>query len=139
MDWESLFQVLVSSGVLALIVGIIIRYVVKVLGDKLGWDEEKKRKWEARAQEIALQGIRLAEESAKTKTFPSKDEQRSFKHKIATGFVEKALGVKPEMAEVAVRAAFALSGYSKPVENKEAKVIAGATDPEVLIKGMMGG
>ena len=110
MDWDAIFQQILQSGVIGLIVltivGILLKLAVKWIGGKLGWDEEKKRKTSLMLTELAERAIRAAEQSAKHKKFATPEEQSVWKEGYAVDMITKLAGIESPLAKSVVRAVF---------------------------------
>jgi hypothetical protein len=109
MDWNDILQFLVTSGILAAIVGVLIKLGTKWLGDKLGWDEDKKKKASDLLTEAAEKAMRAAEQSAKHKKFTNSKDQALWKESYAVDMVMKLAGVESGLAKSALRAVFNVS------------------------------
>jgi hypothetical protein len=109
MEWDSVLQFLVTSGIAAAIVGILAKLVTKWLGDKLGWEEAKKKKAADFLVEAAERAMRAAEQSAKHKKFATAKDQALWKESYAVDMIEKLTGTKTDLARSALRAVFNVS------------------------------
>jgi hypothetical protein len=126
MDWDAILQQILHSGVIGLIVltivGVLLKLAVKWIGDKLGWDEEKKRKTTNMLTELAKSAIRGAEQSAKHKKFDTPEEQSVWKENYAVNMVMELAGIDSPIAKSVVRAVFNDSEFNHVVKASHDKV-----------------
>ncbi len=106
MVWEDILKLLVTSGVLASIVGVLSKLVVKWLGHKLGWDETKRHKASALIEDAAEKAIRAAEQSAKHKKFGMAKDQALWKENYAIDMVMELTGIESGLAKSVLRSIF---------------------------------
>lgn len=137
MDWQSILQFCIESGIAALVIAALIKIGVKFAGDKLGWDEKKKAAWAARLNDWAGTAIHYAEQAAKHRVFTSKEAQSRFKEQIAVDLVVKNMGIDEGVAKAAVRAALSQSPFSKPTSH-DAAAFVDTDDPDELIAAQGG-
>jgi hypothetical protein len=120
MDWEQILQFLITSGILAAIAGVLVKFGTKWIGDKLGWDEAKKKKAADLLTEVAERAMRAAEQSAKHKKFAAAKDQALWKESYAVDMITKLTGADSGLAKSALRAVFNISDLNnKPKTSHE--------------------
>jgi 2-hydroxychromene-2-carboxylate isomerase len=106
MEWEDVLKFLVTSGILATIVGALVKLAVKWIGDKLGLEESKRKKMAELLVEAAERAMRAAEQSAKHKKFAHAEDQALWKETYAVDMITKLTGAEKCLAKSALRAVF---------------------------------
>jgi len=109
MSWEDIFKFLVTSGILATIVGTLVKFGLKWLGDKLGWEETKHQIAANLLADAANKAMRAAEQSAKHTKFSTAKDQALWKENYAVDMIVKLVGVENGLAKSALRAVFNVS------------------------------
>lgn len=122
MDWDQVLQFLVHTGILAAIAGVLIKLITKWLGDKLGWDEDKRHKATSLLISVANQAINAAEQSAKHKKFESAADQAVWKENYAAKMVTDLTGVDGDLAKSALRAVFHASELNNKPKTKHDEI-----------------
>ena len=112
MEWEDTLKFLVTSGILAAIVGVLTKLVVRWIGDKLGWDETKKQISVNLLVDAAEKAMRAAEQSAKHKKFGTSKDQALWKETYAVNMIVKLTDVENALAKSTLRAIFNVSNLN---------------------------
>ena len=113
MEWEEIFKFLITSGILAAIVAALIKFGLKWIGDKLGWDETKRHKAATLLADVAEKAMRAAEQSAKHNKFESAKDQSIWKENYAVDMIMKLAGVENGLAKSVLRAVFNVSSLNE--------------------------
>jgi 2-hydroxychromene-2-carboxylate isomerase len=120
MEWEDILKFLVTSGILATIVGALVKLATKWIGDKLGLDESKRKKAADLLSEVAEKAMRAAEQSAKHKKFARAEDQALWKETFAVDMIMRLTGTDNHLAKSALRAVFNVSDLNnKPKMSHE--------------------